>query len=372
MAFTEQFLNIANFKSLQIIVTLIAVWFLIMMVLGRASSVDNSRYYYLRFDAVREQFENLPPENAAVTFFGPSDIALNISPRQIEHEVPGLSVYNFGVIMAGPDTIRALVAEMTNSLLRRQKKVDLAVVRFLPMMYTRRYREVVSTTHFPQFTYRLSFSRLLRDAAWSDLSYLAHVLYLRIVAGGVAQGHWQMLGLLWLRPDLNHSYYSNIWKPETVAPDNVFWAETSRGEIDLYAESRDLEAFISSHRREIYEAGLASHQFLFEPLQLDFDEKFFRDFDLAIDDLKKVAGKVVVFYLPDFYAPGTVSLNPAAQHRLAEKIYRLKKDPRIIYWDYSSFPMTKENFFDIAHMTKAGKKELNRRLAISLRGAGRK
>jgi len=231
------------------------------------------------------------------------------------------------------------------------------------MMFTKRFRQVAGATQYSLFTYELPTSRLLAETSLGNLDELAHALYLKSIHGGAAQGDGQRQ-LRRLLDGLRPSHYVHLWEPATVAPNGVYWNAAAHGEIDFFQDG--VGQFIDEHRREIYDSGLNSHIYLFNPIAMDFDESFFNDFDQAIENLKSVSGKVVVFYLPDFFLPGTSGISPAGQARLEEKLAKLRSDRRIIFWDYSSFPMTAENFFDISHMTKMGKELLNTRLAKSI------
>jgi hypothetical protein len=369
----DRFSNTANFKPLGIVVILIGAWFGIYFAWSRIESVDFTRYYSVRFKAVRQAIAQLPLEKPAVLFFGRSEVALNVSPLQIESQIPGVDVYNFGVLMVGPDEVRLLVEEMKQSLKHQGKKLKLVALSFSPMFFTQRYRTTIRTSRFPQFVSHFPFGWFIKNSNWEDPNELAQVLFVKLVNGGVAQGDGQTL-IRYFVGDHKHggknsskAIAGKIWERESLAPDGVFWNPAKKGEIDFYSgDSHDLRKYISEHASDIYEWDYLSHCFLFDPIHYNFDEEFFRSFDRTIEALKEVSEHVAVYYVPDFFAPQSPATTYFGQLRLRAKIEQFKNDPRVVFWDYSDFPMSSDNFIDISHMTIQGKELLNRRLAKSL------
>jgi|GEM_PF-3623583 len=374
MAFVERRLNIFDSnRQLKIVLMLVAGWMLIYVGLGRLTEGAVSHYYYRRLDAIFHVIHRMPVENRDVVFIGPSDVALNVSPRQIESLVAEVKVYNYGVLIAGPDVMRLVAQELSETALRAQKKLGLVVLRFMPMMYTKNYRVKVRDSHFALFTYDLPFHHLLSLSLREGPEFLARSVYLRLVHDGGGQGSWQWPTVSFLASEIQpkvssleeaKAIYERIWAPPVVAPLENYWDEKREGEIDVFGVG-DMKQLIDSDRDGIYEVGFRHHHFLFDPLSLDFDDAFFRDLDESIALLNRVAKKVAIFYLPDSLPP-YAEVSEDGKRRLKEKIEQLKNDRRVEFWDYSDIGIMAHDFLDISHLMPEGKAKLNAKLAESI------
>ncbi len=367
-------LNILNFKShpLTIAMTLICGWLALYATLSQITPRDVTEYYHLRFEAIRQTIRSLDIKPPTVVFFGPSDIALNVSPVSIAPQIGNVEIYNFGVAMAGPDTVGILTRQLRDSLHKKNQKVDLAVLRFNPMMYTKRYRSIVRQAQYSLFTYKIPFATLIGYSRLHNLEFLAQALYLRLVGGGGGQGALQLKTRMFLNQSVNAQnikLYTELWKPDILSPREDYWNREAFGEINLFGGENSLSNFVDHHAKELYLAGFGAHRYLFNALSLDFDEEFFLDLDQSINELAQVADRVAVLYIPDFIAPESPKVSSDGQSRLAARIEKLKNDPRVHFWDYSNIwqPDTTD-FIDITHMTEKGKVKFNKLLAASILG----
>jgi hypothetical protein len=274
--------------------------------------------------------------------------------------------------MAGPDLLHDLTRLLKESLAKKERKVKLAVVRWMPMMYTRQYRVVVRAWQHSLFTFRLPLSYLMTNAATADWSYLADVLYLRLTNGAGGQGHFQSLSRTLLsqyifapgrRPDLG--LYENLWDPKILSKNGRFWDPESSGEVDFFEKGdRDLTEYVSLHKDDLYYTGFFAHQYLYNHLHLNFEPGLFGEFNAAIDDLAAVSEKIAVIYVQDFFKEGFPTRSAETQARLNAEIERLKRDPRFEFWDFSGdFERDPSDFIDPVHMTEKGRNKLNRLLA---------
>lgn len=353
---------------------MMAGWFSWSIFLSHVSPQSLLEFYHLRFEEVTQvisgdSFASRP----SIVLLGPSDIALNVSPRQISERVPTTQIYNLGVVMAGPDLLHDLTRLLKASLTTKNRKVKLSVIRWMPMMYTGQYRVVVRAWQHSLFTFRLPLRYLTANADWG---YMADILYLRLTNGAGGQGHFQSLSKRLLSQYMFYPgrtpdprLYEGLWDPKVLSKNGRFWDPASFGEVDFFEkDGRDLSDYVARHKWDLYYTGFFAHQYLYNQLYLNFDPSLFDEFDKAIDDLAAVSEKVAVLYMDDFLQRGFPARPPEVRERLQARIDRLKQDSRFEFWDLSrDFEPDTEDFIDPVHMTKKGRDKLNQLLAEKIR-----
>ncbi|MGE3759693.1 MAG: hypothetical protein AB7H97_18140, partial [Pseudobdellovibrionaceae bacterium] len=374
----EHHLNILSFRCRPLIIScaVIFCWCSFYVAFGRITPREVTEFYHLRFYEILNVIDGFKPsDKSTVMFFGASDIALNVSPRQLEALNKSIDVYNFGVMMGGPDIVRELTSRLRTTLAARQKKIKLAVLRWTPMMYTKRYRSIVRHMQYSLFTYKFPLSYLIANSPSQNLDYFSEVAYLRLMNGAGGQGalqsrtRWFLNRYMLYTPGTDKiAHYVKLWEPEALSQNGNFWNNEYSGEIDFFdGGDNDRGTFVNEHANDLYSAGFLIHRFLFGHLSFDFDPSFFRDFDRAIDDLRQVADQVAVLYIPDLILPNYPQVTLDGRARLAQMIETLRRDHRFHFWDFSNlWQPSSADFIDLTHMSKQGKIQFNKLLATKI------
>jgi hypothetical protein len=363
------------------VVFFLGALFSVSMALNRLFPGTEVSHIYLRYAEIARRIDDFHtgPERTAVVF-GASDAAINFSPTRAESLAAreGLSarVFDFGSVMAGPDLIAVLAKHFRERVEAGGERVDLAVLSFVPMMYTTNYRRNFRKT-FPFFAHSALRPDEIAEFFPADPQTFADLYFLRALPHGFGQGLLRKnatdalstfaYGASSPDRDRGSQDYYNVFRFDGRA----YWDPESRGEIDLYRPGPlDSSAHVEKHREKMYREGYDYHYFMYGSNWNRFDERYFRQLDGILDNLHAAAKKVVVYYIPPFFAPGFPAPTPLAARALAPHLAALRADPRVEFWDFSTdWHPEPTDYFDPVHMTKPGREKFNRLMAPKIVGA---
>lgn len=336
--------------------------------ISRFSINTEISFYFERYRKTLEQIQQSSFDTKkTVAVFGPSDIALNLSPLQVQQQLlqknVDAQVLNYGVILAGPDLLKNLISELHNKVSKSSKKLDLVIFRFEPMMYTNTYSRFMTVVgaRFQQHS-SMSIEKRLLDVFNGGYSQGTLSLYLkRSLIENVSQDPNFSLKN-GVKPEFRNKY-NFIWDSVAEVKVGKEWEADKNGEIDLFSEdfkNVDWENFFKKNKTEVYYGGFESHKVMYNHTGLDFSDKYFKDLNASIDLLKSISEKVIVLYIPNLFLDEFGGRTPQATLSLQKKLDDLKMDSRVELWDYSTkWQPTIEDAFDLNHFTQSGKVKFN-------------
>ena len=344
---------------------------------------DPYSFVYSRFQQILESTKTdvFNWEKKQVVLIGPSDIAINVSSREVNSAIGAeaklLEIRNYSVIQGGPNVLLN-VLESLLSQVKEAKKIDLVIFRFQPMMYTKEYTAFNSLNRakFGQYT---DLRSAVSDEPFTIFPQLTSRLYSLALQGGKAEGSFysffgEFYRKLYSQKNANEAIlddyrntYSKIWTDYGRYTENFLFHSVDYPDffdILKIVDEKYNEKFFDSNQKKIYFGGYESHAKHFNFLHYNFDPKRLEDLRSIIKLCNQISKKTIILLVDDILENEYGKPQRAAYDRLSKLRNAEFAGQKIIeYRPQVEQDIKKKDYFDLVHYRPDGIRKFSNYLA---------